>query len=126
MNLTELGRKIQLAREEKKIAQEQLAEAIGCSQSTLSNYENGKRRIYLSQLEKLSEVLDKPLAYFVEGLDNPDEMNPVANNTDNALIRLMYEVYGLNNEERKLTEEFIQYLKWRRVKGEQAHGFFIK
>lgn len=119
MNLTELGRKIQMAREEKKIAQEQLAEAIGCSQSTLSNYENGKSRIYLSQLEKLSEVLDKPLAYFVESFEsNKIDMNPVANNMDHDLIRLMYEVYGLNNEERKLTEEFIHYLKWKRLKGE--------
>lgn len=119
MNLTELGRKIQMAREEKKIAQEQLAEAIGCSQSTLSNYENGKSRLYLSQLEKLSEVLDKPLAYFVEGFENNNEtkMNPVTDNMDDALIRLTYEVYGLNNEERKLTEEFFQYLKWKRTKG---------
>jgi transcriptional regulator with XRE-family HTH domain len=63
MSFKEIGRKLQLAREEKGMSQEQLARALGCSQSALSNYEKGKRRLYLSHLEKLSQILDKPLEY---------------------------------------------------------------
>lgn len=118
MNLSELGYKIQMAREEKRMTQGQLADAIGCSQSALSNYEKGKRRIYLSQLEKLSEVLEKPLEYFVEGFgDNSIETYTVSNTPDSDLIRLMNIIYTLNADERLQVENFIQYLKWKRKKG---------
>ena len=115
MNLIELGQKIQIAREEKRMTQKQLADAIGCSQSALSNYEQGKRRIYLSHLEKLSEVLEKPLEYFVTGLgDNTVETHPVVNPQDSDLLRLMNQIYSLNENERKQVEDFIQYLRWKR------------
>lgn len=118
MNLAKLGQKIQMAREEKRMTQGQLAEAIGCSQSALSNYEKGKRRIYLSQLEKLSEVLEKPLEYFVDEFgDNSIESYSVANTPDSELIRLMNIIYTLNAEERQQVENFIQYLIWKRKKG---------
>lgn len=118
MNLTELGLKIQTAREEKRMTQGQLADAIGCSQSALSNYEKGKRRIYLSQLEKLSEVLEKPLEYFVEGFgENSIETYTAANTQDSDLIRLMNIIYTLNYREREQVEDFINFLKWKRQKG---------
>jgi len=127
MNLSELGKKIQIAREEKRMTQEQLAEAIGCSQSALSNYEKGKRRIYLSQLEKLSEVLDKPLEYFVEGFGvNTIETQDVPNAPDNDLLRIMNEVFSLSTEERQQVENFIQFLKWKRLKGAHANELFSK
>lgn len=44
----------------------------GAVQFALSNYEKGKRRIYLSQLEKLAEVLEKPFEYFLAG-GEPEE-----------------------------------------------------
>jgi transcriptional regulator with XRE-family HTH domain len=46
------------------MSQDELAHAIGCSQSALSNYEKGKRHIYLEQLEKLSAVLNKTARLF--------------------------------------------------------------
>ncbi len=118
MNLSELGYKIQIAREEKKMTQEQLADAIGCSQSALSNYEKGKRRIYLSQLERLSEVLEKPLEYFVEGFgDNTLESDPVPSNfQDSELLRLMNNIYSLSEDERRQVVEFVEYLGWKRRK----------
>ena len=39
--------------------QEQLAGILGCSQPTLSNYEKGKSRIYLAQLQKVADALNK-------------------------------------------------------------------
>lgn len=119
MNLRKLGEKIQVAREEKRMTQGQLADAIGCSQSALSNYEKGKRRIYLSQLEKLSEVLEKPLEYFVEGFgDNTLEAYSITNTAqDSDLIRLMNIIYHLNADEREQVEDFIRFLQWKRQKG---------
>ncbi len=119
MNLRNLGQKIQIAREEKRMTQEQLANAIGCSQSALSNYEKGKRRIYLSHLEKLSEVLDKPLEYFVEGFaDNAGNDYPTTDaNQDSNLIRLINIIYTLRPDERKQVEDFIHFLQWKRQRG---------
>lgn len=66
MGYKEIGRKIQKAREEAGLNQEELAARIGLSQATLSNYELGKRRLYLAQLEAISRELGKPLQYFLE------------------------------------------------------------
>lgn len=69
MGYKSIGKQLQLAREEAGFSQEQLAAKIGCSQSTLSNYEKGKRRIYLAQLEKIAEVLNKPIQFFLQAQD---------------------------------------------------------
>lgn len=127
MNLSELGKKIQIAREEKRMTQEQLADALGCSQSALSNYEKGKSRIYLSQLERLSEVLDKPLEYFMEKFgENAAKTEPAAKAHDSSLVRLMNEIYSLDENEREEVEVYIQYLKWKRAKEAHTNGLFIK
>lgn len=70
MGYKSIGKRLQMAREEAGYNQEQLAAKIGCSQSTLSNYEKGKRRIYLAQLDKIAQVLNKPIDYFLQPVDN--------------------------------------------------------
>lgn len=115
MNRVKLGQKIQAAREEKKMSQEQLANAIGCSQSALSNYEKGKRRIYLTQLEKLSETLDKPISYFVENDEDNLEMSPNLLNK-NSILRIINHLYSLSDSEINEVDKYIQYLKWRNSK----------
>jgi transcriptional regulator with XRE-family HTH domain len=114
MNRKNLGHKIQLAREEKKMSQGQLAGAIGCSQAALSNYEKGKRRIYLSQLEKLAEVLDKPFDYFMTSVDDkvPPAVKPLP--SDKAILRLVTGLYELTPEEIDEVENYIKYLRWKR------------
>jgi len=124
MQLKELGHRIQTAREEKRMSQEQLAGAIGCSQSALSNYEKGKRRIYLSQLEKLSEILEKPLDYFVEGFTENRPVMVAAQN--NQILKIINELYLLSETEISQVDDYIQYLKWKKHKGEDANGFFSK
>lgn len=124
MQLKDLGLRIQTAREEKRMSQEQLAGAIGCSQSALSNYEKGKRRIYLSQLEKLSEVLEKPLDYFVEGFAETRPVVVAAK--DNHILKIINELYLLSEPEINQIDDYIQYLKWKKLKGEDANGFFSK
>jgi transcriptional regulator with XRE-family HTH domain len=117
MNLKELGQRIQLAREDRKMSQDQLATAIGCSQSALSNYEKGKRRIYLSKLEILSEILEKPLDYFVDSFrDDKPEPYLVAPK-DNNVLRIINDVYSLTEGEINEVGNYIKYLQWKRVKG---------
>lgn len=120
MNLKQLGKRIQLAREEKKLSQEQLANAIGCSQSALSNYEQGKRRIYLSQLEKLSETLEKPLSYFMDNGETVEGDVPESSMDNNLILRTINNLYRLNQNELKEVDRYIHYLLW---KGKERRGY---
>ncbi len=65
MKYREIGYRITIAREEAGLNQKDLAERLGISQATLSNYEKGKRRVYLPQLQKIAEELGRPLDYFL-------------------------------------------------------------
>ncbi len=107
----EIGKRIQKAREEAGLSQEELASALGITQSALSNYELGKRRLYLANLEQLANVLERPLSYFME--EAPEDEAAVARNesgdaTSSEIIRLLPE---LPPEER---EHLLDYMKWRR------------
>lgn len=68
-----IGIKIQQARQELGLTQEELAAKLGCTQAALSNYELGKRRLYLASLEQIANILGKPLSYFLESLASSDE-----------------------------------------------------
>jgi transcriptional regulator with XRE-family HTH domain len=68
-----IGIKIQEARQELGLTQQELASRLACTQAALSNYELGKRRIDFASLEQIAEILGKPLSYFLESLASPDE-----------------------------------------------------
>lgn len=118
MNLKELGHKIQMAREENNMSQEELAQAIGCSQSALSNYEKGKRHIYLAQLEKLSTALNKPLDYFVENKTDEDNKVLISNEHNSQFLVLMNDIYKLSDKHINEVKAYVDYLKWKQSKGE--------
>lgn len=116
MSFRDIGIKIQAAREEKGFSQEQLARLVGCSQSALSNYEKGKRRLYLSQLEKIAEILDKPLEYFVASLSSQHHSQPVADRNQ-RFDTIVNHLSRLTDEEINEVMEYIDYLEWRRSGG---------
>jgi len=68
-----IGMRIQQAREELGITQQELAARLGCTQAALSNYELGKRRLYLANLERIANALAKPLSYFTEPAADEDD-----------------------------------------------------
>jgi transcriptional regulator with XRE-family HTH domain len=106
----EIGRRIQKAREEAGLSQEELASRLGLTQAALSNYELGKRRPNLTNLERLSMLLNKPLLYFLE---DPKPMPDPAE--EERLDESIYEMISLLGEmpedERKYLLDFI---RWRR------------
>jgi len=112
MSFKHIGLKIQLAREEKGLSQEQLARAMGCSQSALSNYEKGKRRLYLSQLEVLAQILNKPLEYFVESIAPKMPADDVGHN-DNTKRMIKEAIESLDEQQLVKVMEYINYLQWR-------------
>jgi len=68
-----IGMKIQQARQELGLTQQELASRLNCTQAALSNYELGKRRLYFASLEQIAEILGKPMSYFLESLTSSDE-----------------------------------------------------
>lgn len=64
-----IGERIKLIRLEKDISQAVVADAMGVSQSLLSNIESGRCSITLENLVKLHEVLHCPVRDFFVDLD---------------------------------------------------------
>lgn len=59
-------------REEKNLTQEQMANLIGLSQETVSQYENGTRTPNVITAKKIAKVLEKPLdsIFFGKNISN--------------------------------------------------------
>lgn len=64
-----LGKRVKIARKEKRITQEELAALCNCTPTHICNIENGKIGISLELLFKISILLEKSMDYFV--MDNP-------------------------------------------------------
>jgi len=61
-----LGLRIRQAREHLSLSQEDLAAAVGKDQGAVSEYENGRRKLAVTDLPRFATVLEVPLSYFFE------------------------------------------------------------
>lgn len=118
MGTKDIGRKLQQAREDAGLSQEQLASRLGCAQSTLSNYEKGKRRLYLAQLEKIAEILNRPIEYFLES--NNYRSTQRLSSGDNTieepeLLQIVNALYELSSEQRRSVMDYIIWQKNRQT-----------
>ncbi len=106
----DIGKKIQKAREEAGLSQEELASRLGYTQAALSNYELGKRRLYLANIEQIAKELNKPLSYFLEesAVSANEEQGEPLDEIMSEIIKLLSE---LPTEERQY---LLEYVKWRR------------
>ncbi len=66
MDKKKLGKRIKLARVEKDLSQDQLAELIKAKQKSISRYETGAAMPSLETLEKICKELGKPFAHFLD------------------------------------------------------------
>jgi len=106
-----IGARIQQVREELGLTQEEMAAKLGCTQEALSNYELGKRRLYLSNLEQIANILGKPLSYFMESptSSGKDDFSHLL--AEPQLRDILLAAAALSAEERKLV---LDYINWRR------------
>ncbi len=63
-----IGQRIRDLRMSNRLRQQMLARMVGVSAGALTNFEKGRRHISLDWLQKISDALDTPIAYFL-----PDE-----------------------------------------------------
>lgn len=66
-----IAHKLVKIRKAKKLTQRELAEKVGSTRSTISNYETGLRMPHLKDLQKLADVFGVGLDYF--GVNIKDE-----------------------------------------------------
>ena len=62
-----VGTRLKNARVSKELTQNELSKILGISVAYLSRVENGKSKINLTRLTEISEKLNIPLSYFLEG-----------------------------------------------------------
>ena len=65
MSIKEFGNKLKSAREERGMSQRGLGLALGLSDKTISSYESCRSFPNLDVLTKISDILGKPIEYFV-------------------------------------------------------------
>lgn len=68
MRFPEIGERIKQAREESGLSQLELAARLKCTQSALSNYELGKRKLNLNLVIEIAQILNKPIDFFTESI----------------------------------------------------------
>lgn len=112
----EIGRKLQREREESGLSQEELAKKMGCTQSSLSNYELGKRRLYLADLQRIGNILGKPVTYFPENQESNGPANAKFDQILNEqyIKEILYSVKELKPTQRK---SVLDYILWQKNGG---------
>jgi len=69
-----IGKKIKAIRKTRGLSQQQLADLMDVTRSTISNWECGRRSPHLNELEELAKKLNVTLQYFKESGDDVKEM----------------------------------------------------
>ena len=68
----DIGKKLQQLRKGRGLTQQQLADKMGVTRATISNYEVGRRAPHLSELKRFAEFYGVGLDYF--GVAQTDEI----------------------------------------------------
>jgi transcriptional regulator with XRE-family HTH domain len=77
------GFKIYQARTNKGLSQEELADKVGVSRTSLNYWETNKFIPSKGNLNKLSKILEKPISYFFEETVDNSFNHGIINNGDN-------------------------------------------
>ena len=62
----DVGNKIRIARKEKGITQDKLADMLNCDRAHISKLENGKLNPSLNYLQRIAEALEKEIEFLLK------------------------------------------------------------
>lgn len=115
------GEKILELRKLKGVSQEELADDLGVSQSTISNYERGVNAPDLSTLEKCAQYFNIPIAdlidkeakivYNYQNTGGENAFKIVKNTSNEELLDQCKETINALKDEIKILKEYIVFLK---------------
>jgi transcriptional regulator with XRE-family HTH domain len=115
MGFKEIGRKIQQAREARGLTQMELSQTLGITQAALSNYELGKRRLYLHQIEEIARLLHKDLEYFIGSNDEVVPERPF--DVSSLQHKIISCIKVMNADDLQALSEYLDFLTWRKKHG---------
>lgn len=101
MDLEAFGQRLRQARERAGLSQEELARLVGKDQTAISEYERGKRKITITDLPPLANILNVSIDYFFEGELTADDY-------DRALLR---EFHQLSNQAKLDVIEIVRLIR---------------
>lgn len=70
--MNDIGSKLKTLRKGRKFTQQELADKLGVTRATISNYEVGRRSPHISELQRFAEFYGVDLSYF--GISPKDEV----------------------------------------------------
>ena len=108
MNQEKIGKFIAKKRKEKKLTQNELAEKLGVTDRSISNWENGKNMPDLSLFKPLCDILEISINELLSGekIDNKDYANKFEENIINT-IDYVDKKNNRNNDVRNLILLFL-------------------
>jgi len=66
-----VGQRVRLRRKQRDLSQGRLADALGLTFQQVQKYERGTNRVSASKLYEIARVLEVPVGFFYQGLDDP-------------------------------------------------------
>ena len=102
-----IGDKIRIARENKKMSQEELGRLVGVQRSAVAKWEKGRVvNIKRDKLQQLATVLDIPAYELV--MEDPQNMEPATSHIKKEIAGL---VNGMSEEELQTVLKYIKFIK---------------
>ncbi len=102
-----VGKRIRHRRWMNGTTQQQLAENVGIKFQQIQKYETGMNRVSASRLWDIANVLDVPVSFFFEGLDQESEADTTNGNmpgdilTDKEALELLRSYYAIPENQRR-------------------------
>jgi len=81
-----VGQMIRRRRWMTDMTQKQLADAVGIKFQQIQKYETGANRVSASRLFEISQALSVPVSYFFESIDNEEQVEAIAANSDENAV----------------------------------------
>lgn len=81
-----VGTRIRIRRQLMNMSQEKLGDSLGVTFQQVQKYERGTNRVGASRLWNISRVLDVPISFFYDGLDDDFEYVQAAENKQMPIV----------------------------------------
>ena len=107
--------KLRELRKEKGMSMKELGEALGCSESTISLYENGKREPSFETLLKMGEFFGVTVGYLL-GNEEKDP-SPKAEVSDDDIKFALFGGGPVTNAQFEEVRQFARFIKERDANG---------
>ena len=65
--MEDIGARLKLLREKRRLTQKELAEKANCSAQKISSYENGRNLIQICDFKNICNILDIDINYLIDG-----------------------------------------------------------